>query len=413
MPSPSFTLLRTQSDDRLVALARSGHERAFEAIVERYRRPLLRVARRVLPEARAEDALQQALIAAWTALQRGDEVRDLRPWLFRAVHNTALNALRVSGYDYDQLEDELRLADTGAGDEELERRAVVRQTLASLAALPERQREALLRTAVSGHSQEEVARDLGISDNAMRQLIHRARVSVRAAATALTPLPLVTAAASGSGARGGALVDRIAELAAGAAPAGASVTAAKAGVAVVLAGGALSGPALVDHVADRPQREATAAAATVAPAARRHRPAVKGGGARSTPAARVAAPARSVARPAPSRRVVRRQRLEPPRAGEREGGSRERHSGSGEEHASDDDVRAPSSGSGSGERDHSGSDDSGSGASGSGETSEDDGPDSSRPAEALAVAAPSATPVAPELDSHGSDSGSDDELDAE
>ena len=31
------------------------------------------------PEARAEDALQQAYIAAWSALQRGDEVRDL-PW---------------------------------------------------------------------------------------------------------------------------------------------------------------------------------------------------------------------------------------------------------------------------------------------------------------------------------------------
>src|SRR3712207_226659 len=105
MPSPSAVLLRTQSDARLVALAREGHERAFEAIVERYRRPLLRACRRVLPEARAEDALQQALMAAWHALGRGDEVRELRPWLFRIAHNTALNQLRVSGYDYDELRD--------------------------------------------------------------------------------------------------------------------------------------------------------------------------------------------------------------------------------------------------------------------------------------------------------------------
>src|SRR3954449_11551150 len=201
MPSPSLALLRAQTDERLVELARAGHERAFEAIVERYRRPLLRGARRVLPEARAEDALQQALIAAWTALQRGDEVRDLRAWLYRVVHNTALNQLRVSGYHYAELEDALRIAD--AGDDELERRAVVRQTLASLAALPERQREALLRTSVSGYSQEEVARDLGISEGAIRQLVHRARVSMRTAATALTPAPLVTAAASG--ARGGSV----------------------------------------------------------------------------------------------------------------------------------------------------------------------------------------------------------------
>ena len=68
IPSPSSVLLRTQSDERLVVLARVGHERAFETIVERYRGALLRSARRYLPEARAEDALQQAYIAAWSAL---------------------------------------------------------------------------------------------------------------------------------------------------------------------------------------------------------------------------------------------------------------------------------------------------------------------------------------------------------
>jgi len=34
-PIISTTILRTQSDDRLVALARDGHARAFEALVER------------------------------------------------------------------------------------------------------------------------------------------------------------------------------------------------------------------------------------------------------------------------------------------------------------------------------------------------------------------------------------------
>jgi RNA polymerase sigma factor (sigma-70 family) len=361
MPSPSLTLLRTQTDDRLVTLARDGHERAFEAIVERYRRPLLRAARRVLPEARAEDALQQALIAAWTAMQRGDDVRDLRAWLYRIVHNTALNQLRVSGYDYDELEDTLRIAD--AGDDELERRAVVRQTLTSLAALPDRQREALLRTAVSGYSQEEVARDLGISDNAMRQLVHRARLTMRAAATAITPLPLVTAAASGS--RGGPLMDRIAELAAGAAPTGAAVTFAKAGTAVVLATGALTGPAIVHRVADRPQRDATAAAATVAPASRVERSAAGG----PAEVADITAPGvvprgGRVAHRAPSRRSGGRHRRSSDDSSGRRSG-RDDDSGSGSGSGGDD-----SSGSGSGGSSGSGEDSSGhgggSGSSGSG-----------------------------------------------
>src|SRR3982750_2137525 len=170
IPSPSSVLLRTQSDERLVVLARAGHERAFEAIVERYRGALLRASRRYLPEARAEDALQQAFIAAWSGLQRGDEVRDLRAWLYRIVHNTALNQLRISGYDYAELEDALRGAE--GPSEETERRAVVRQTLTGLAALPERQREALLRIAVEGRSQEEVARELGGSEGGVGQLGH-------------------------------------------------------------------------------------------------------------------------------------------------------------------------------------------------------------------------------------------------
>src|SRR5919202_862288 len=117
--SPSSVLLRTQSDERLVVMARAGHERAFEAIVERYRGPLLRGARRYLPEAHAEDALQQALISAWTAIRRGDDVRDLRAWLYRIVHNTALNQLRLAGYDYAELDEALR--GTSAPPEETER----------------------------------------------------------------------------------------------------------------------------------------------------------------------------------------------------------------------------------------------------------------------------------------------------
>src|SRR3954469_14687119 len=252
--SPSSVLLRTQSDERLVVLARAGHERAFEAIVERYRGALLRASRRYLPEARAEDALQQAFISAWSALQRGDEIRDLRAWLYRIVHNTALNQLRVSGYDYAELEESLRGSE--APQEEMERRAVVRQTLTGLAALPEGQREALLRIAVEGRSQDEVARELGVSEGAVRQLVHRARLTLRAAATAVTPLPLATWAAGatgGAGAVGGPSAERIAELLGGA---GAGAFVAKAGAVAVLATTAVAGPAIVSSGADPPPRSA-------------------------------------------------------------------------------------------------------------------------------------------------------------
>src|SRR5215218_6602813 len=259
MTSPSVRLLRTQTDERLLTLARGGHERAFEAIVERYRRPLLRHCRRYLPEARAEDALQQALVSAWSALRRGDEVRSLRPWLHRIVHNTSLNALRAAGYDYEQLRDTLH--GEGGPAELAERSAVVRQTLAGLAALPERQREALLQIAVEGRSQDEVAEELGLSHGAVRQLAHRARTSLRTVATAVMPLPLAGWLASGDGARGD-MVARLGELVAGA---GGGATLAKAGAVAALAGGAVGAPVVADRVADGP-REPARPAAIAAPA---------------------------------------------------------------------------------------------------------------------------------------------------
>jgi RNA polymerase sigma factor (sigma-70 family) len=163
-PILSATLLRTQSDTRLVALVRQGHERAFEAIVERYRKPLHRHVRRVLTEFRAEDALQQTFLKAWSSLQEGAEVRDLRPWLYRIAQNTALDALKRAGYDYEELTESLR--SPGGPEADLERRAVMRETLAGLAALPGNQREALLRTAVGGDSRAQVAHDLGLTDGA-------------------------------------------------------------------------------------------------------------------------------------------------------------------------------------------------------------------------------------------------------
>src|SRR3954454_7920711 len=263
MIPPSVTLLRTQSDERLVALARGGHERAFEAIVERYRKPLLRHSRRLLPESRAEDALQQALVSAWTALQRGDEVRDLRPWLYRIVHNTALNALRVNGYDYDELRETLQ--GIGGPAELAERRQLIRHTFAGLASLPERQREALLAIAVDGRSQEEVAEELGLTTGGVRQLVHRARPALRAAATPVAPLRTVRGRAAAG--RVEPLSSRMAELVAGGTTAGFGATLAKAGAVAVIAGGAVSAPAVVHKIQDSAPPARVAAAVAAAPRA--------------------------------------------------------------------------------------------------------------------------------------------------
>jgi RNA polymerase sigma factor (sigma-70 family) len=265
-PLLSTPLLRAQSDGRLTALAASGHDRAFEAIVERYRRPLQRYLRRLLSEALAEDVLQATFVRAWQALSAGTEVRDLRPWLYRIAHNQAVNALRAAGSALPETR-ELAALSTEA---EVEQREELRATLDGIDALPGRQRAAILAVAVADRPHADVAAELGLSDGALRQLLLRARSALRAAATAITPYPIVSWVASGQ--EVGAA--RVAEVAASAGGAGVAI---KAGAAVLAAGAVIAGaPALRDeHVAapaaaKRAHREHSASdrrpAAGVAPA---------------------------------------------------------------------------------------------------------------------------------------------------
>ena len=229
------SLLRVQTDDRLVALARDGHDRAFAAIVERYRPALERYAARLVGPSRGEDAVQQAFVNAHAALiANPDQSIELRPWLYRIVHNAALNTLR-SARDEQPLGEAAEMLPLH--DDAIERRERLREALDALAALPANQRDAILLRELEGRSHDEIAVALGMTPGAARQQIFRARAALRAAATAITPQPLLVRALelAGSGSGSGA-----ADAAAGA---GAGLTAvlAKAGAGVLVTGAVVGG----------------------------------------------------------------------------------------------------------------------------------------------------------------------------
>ena len=61
-------LLRSQSDERLVRLAREGQQGAFDEIVRRYRAPLVAFAAAYATAEKAEDVVQESLTNAWVSL---------------------------------------------------------------------------------------------------------------------------------------------------------------------------------------------------------------------------------------------------------------------------------------------------------------------------------------------------------
>ena len=227
-------LLRSQTDARLVDLTRDGNERAFEAIVHRYRRPLLRYCSRILSPTRAEDAVQQAFLSAHRSIHAGDAELNLRPWLYRIAHNSALNLLRQTGFDHEEMSEEIDGVETPPQVFELGER--LRSVVAAVKDLPERQRDAIVLQAMEGRSYDEIAAELGVSDGAVRQLLNRARNTLREAAAALTPTGLVTRIAASGG--DASVVERVAQVVSGA---GGGALLVKAGATLVVAGAVAGG----------------------------------------------------------------------------------------------------------------------------------------------------------------------------
>jgi RNA polymerase sigma factor (sigma-70 family) len=230
-------ILAVQSDEHLVRLVRDGHERAFDAIVARYRRPLIRFAGRFLPESRTEDAVQQAFINAHGALVGSDEPVNLKPWLFAITRNASLNMVRQNGWNYEQIP--LDFDGVRRPDQVVEQRIELQRTVAAVNELPDRQRDALVMREFEGRSYDEIALALGANDGAVRQLLNRARGAVRAAAALLTPPPLVARAAASLPPSDGR---RLSEVLGGLGAAGVAKAGATALVAGTLVVGAVDAP---------------------------------------------------------------------------------------------------------------------------------------------------------------------------
>jgi RNA polymerase sigma factor (sigma-70 family) len=258
VPRLSVTLLRTQSDARLTRLAAGGYDGAFEELVRRYRSPLQGYGRRFLPQAAAEDVVQQAFIDLWARLAAGQQIRDVRPWLYRVVHNAALNTIRRGDYRCDQLPE---IVASDSPDVAFERKAELREALAGVAALPVQQRQAMVLRALSGHSRAQIAAAMGVSDGAVGQMLHRARVSVRAAMSAVVPWPLAAWAAGVRRAGSSSAARVLGTAGAGGGPAGILV---KGGATLAVIAAATAAPLVVKHVEAQP---GSASVATVRHAA--------------------------------------------------------------------------------------------------------------------------------------------------
>src|SRR4051812_46959804 len=182
--SRSSRFVRGEQDESLVARVRGGEQHAFEAIYDRYSRPLLSFCRHMLGDLQeAEDAVQHTFLSAHRALLADGRDIHLKAWLFAIARNRCLSVLRARR-DHLGLEDELEPASTAGLAAEVERREDLREMLDDLARLPDDQREALLLSELRAHSHDEIAEVLGVKRDKVKALVFQAREGLGALRTA-------------------------------------------------------------------------------------------------------------------------------------------------------------------------------------------------------------------------------------
>ena len=166
------------TDERaLVRAARARDLEAYAELIRRHQRTALRAARAVGAGEAAEDAVQEAFVSAWRALDRFDDTRPFRPWLLAIVVNEVRNRQRLWRRRDEVLRGAVhRLApqEPVAGEEaaeQSERRKLVSQALTRL---PEKQRVVVTMRYLLELSEDETATALGWPKGTVKSRLSRA-----------------------------------------------------------------------------------------------------------------------------------------------------------------------------------------------------------------------------------------------
>lgn len=184
-------------DQLLVERAQRGDKHAFELLVAKYQRKLVRLISRIVRDpAEVEDVAQEAFIKAYRALPQFRGESAFYTWLYRIAVNTAKNFLVAQGRraptstekdaeEAETFEDAGQLRDINTPESILMSRQVAMTVNAAMDKLPQELRTAITLREVEGMSYDEIAELMGCPIGTVRSRIFRAREAI---ATDLRPL---------------------------------------------------------------------------------------------------------------------------------------------------------------------------------------------------------------------------------
>jgi RNA polymerase sigma-70 factor, ECF subfamily len=176
-PSRRTVTERPADEKGLVLAAQRGEQAAFSELVRRHQRRAYAVARAiVINHEDAEDAVQEAFLHAYRAIDRFLPDQAFGAWLHRIVANAALDVTRRR-----KVRDADELPETVASPfrDPAEKGELRQRLLSALETLPERQRAVILLHDVEGYKHAEIGKMLDIPEGTARSDLHYARSQLR------------------------------------------------------------------------------------------------------------------------------------------------------------------------------------------------------------------------------------------
>lgn len=147
-------------------------EEVVTALYEQLRPSLLSYAYHLIGSTRdAEDLVQIAFIQLFEQLNRHSEIRNMRGWIYRAVHSLAVSNTRITRRDsvIKQWFSDATTVDVQTAEHELMQRQEIER---ALSVLGERERHCLMLRA-EGLSYQEIADVIGISPKSVSVYLAR------------------------------------------------------------------------------------------------------------------------------------------------------------------------------------------------------------------------------------------------
>ncbi|HWY27072.1 MAG TPA: sigma-70 family RNA polymerase sigma factor [Candidatus Angelobacter sp.] len=198
----------TRTDVQLMLDVKAGDEASFDLLLRKYRLPLVNfLFRMVRDAATAEDLAQEVFLRVYRARKQYSPSAKFTTWLFRIATNLALNSVRDNRHRRADVSIDVKAEEDEAPRElparemridehmiERDRSELIRR---AVAALPEKQRAAVLLHKYEEMDYGEIAKVLECSESALKSLLFRAYETLRVQLAPLVAQPMAPRAGEG------------------------------------------------------------------------------------------------------------------------------------------------------------------------------------------------------------------------